>query len=158
MPDSVLLGGDFAWKMLSELQGLKEGERRRILRLHSEKGFLPGDPNILKREQVDRELAEIAGRELRIETTRELTGLPEQFDQIPGFGTLVRESPSFAQYVNGYFSFDVRFAAGRLSNPRPKPNSFWNDRPLALPPPPPCEGVIVSDELIKRFLKQTTPV
>jgi hypothetical protein len=153
------------WPTLSRLAGMDEAERRRALRSHREAGFAAQDPYVALRQQLDAELGKLAELELRVEIVADATA-EQEIKTIQAFSRLVQNSPeyspAFAQYLNSYLYFKIRFAASRLGNPSspaPSPGD-WNERPVGLPSPPPCEG-IGSEDLrhdLERFLGlQNTP-
>ncbi|MFN0169067.1 MAG: patatin-like phospholipase family protein [Bryobacteraceae bacterium] len=148
------------WRALSELARMPESERRRRLRLHNERGFQQGDPDIAFRNELDRELAEISRLELAVETAGTAEEPLGSLARIQGFSLLASESAAFAQYVNGYLFFSVRFAAGRLparaaSDNPDSPDSPWNQRDFPLPEPPPVDsGVEETVSQLEIFLQQ----
>ena len=130
------------WSALHRLCSISEDERRRTLRLHTEAGFSRGDERVQLRAALDQELAAIARHELRSEVARNPRAAARMFERIRGFRELCEDSPAFANYINGYLYFGVRFAAGRLITHYGRTAdavAAWNTVPLQLPPPPRCE-------------------
>jgi hypothetical protein len=137
------------WPAISWLAGISEPERRSVLRSHAEAemGFdsRHDEAMVNRRKQLDGELERLAALELRAQTAVGHAGADAvaAIRGIPALAMLVRESPSFARYLNVYLFFGVRFAAGRL-DPNPAAvmpdGERFNERPAALPAPPACEG------------------
>jgi len=137
---------------------MNEAERRRRLRWHRETGIDSEDDaeSIELRDALDGELIELTNLELRAETAhgdvRE--ALVQQIRGARALTQLVRKSPAFAQYLNAYFYFGIRFAVGREHAPAHRDENRWNERPIGLPTPPDCIG-IAQDEMqreVDRFL------
>ena len=139
------------WPTLSRLKDMQEPERRRVLRSGIEAG-LDSPEEIGFRRQLGEELDRLTGLELELEIDG---GSEEQareaLRRIPGFETLVWKSPAFAQFLNAYLYFGIRFAGGRLEEPRTPPAEDtsaeqFNERRVGLPSPPACkaEGILPS--------------
>lgn len=137
------------WPTLSRLAAMDETQRRRLLRSHKETTVDATDVEQVDqlRKQLDQELEQLSGIELRAECGDALSA--QKIQAIQPFADLTRNSPSFAQYLNSYLYFGVRFAAGRLGNPSTTivggNGDEINDRPIGLPSPPPCERVPAGD-------------
>jgi hypothetical protein len=92
-----------------------------VLRSHVEAGIHSEDELYLRR-RLDEELEWLARQELRVEIGSDVPNdVPEEAQQY--FKRLVWESPAFAQYLNTYLYFGIRFAAWRLGDPPPP--SIW---------------------------------
>jgi hypothetical protein len=149
------------WRALAELTRMTGLEQRRVLRMHQEVGFdAEGESEaILLRLHLDDELQIILLRELWAQT--DPARVRDTFSDIPAFATLLRESPAFAQYLNFYYYFGVRFAAGRIANPClpvdedrhfPRLAADCNERMVGLPSPPLCAGVWNGQREFARFI------
>src|SRR5215471_10670588 len=153
MPDQVADQVAGRWPKLSELKRMHEVQRRHVLRFHPESASGQKQDRS-ERENLDRELGKLGRLELDAEAstgeaqqraTAEIDAVNREFE------VLFHKSPAFAHYLDSYLHFKVRFAAGRFSNPALSPPATaphspangsqpeWNQRPVGLPPPPPCE-------------------
>ncbi|HEY3835038.1 MAG TPA: patatin-like phospholipase family protein [Bryobacteraceae bacterium] len=146
---------------------MAESERmvRQILRLHKEQGFSSEDDEDRQymelRDRIDQELDRIMGYELRVQTG---SPVDETVFDTTSFGYLLRNSPSFIQYLNYYLYFGVRFAAGRvaqschpLTSDRacgPDTLADCNETVAALPSPPLCPEAVRSPGAVERFLHE----
>ena len=140
-------------------------EQRRVLRMHRESGFNSANDRdaMALRDRLDGELQIIMLRELAAQAQAEPR---ENYSDISQFGELIKTSPAFAQYLNYYYYFGVRFAAGRISKPwdpgaaskenLATPDSGDCNEPIiALPPPPLCPHLSHTSRDFIRFAIET---
>jgi hypothetical protein len=132
------------WSIFTELTGLQEARRRRILRPHREIAADKGEEDGYRRDLRDR-LDKALDRVMLLELGNE-AGLLDvsRLTSIPGLMKLF-ESPAFAKYLSSYLFVPVRFAAGRLVDAGALPantglaDPLTNDLPVAWAAPPPME-------------------
>src|ERR1019366_7975098 len=144
-----------AWPALKRLHEMPLPQQRRLLRLHEETGFGTEDRAAIRfREELDLDLGRISEMEFRAQCDPSGAGRDE--DAIPYFADLLKGSPSFVQYLNFYLYFNVRFAAGRIVDPR-KPrvidDSDCNETEAALPPAPMCQDAWNNNGVGDEFLR-----
>jgi len=138
-------GNPTKWETLSKLDGMQEWEVKRVLRSRREIG-LPGnqDEDIDLWEKLDQELEQLSLIELQVQGSTNQAEVAKEISEIAPFASLMPKSPAFVQYVNSRLFFQVRFAAEHLkkkmtTTPANDEKHFFNERPAALPTPPPCE-------------------
>lgn len=131
---------------LSRLNDMSEPKRRRALRSHVEVG-VEAQNEIELRRQLDQELVRLTGEELHLEIASDARQRAQEiFERVPEFVTLVRDSPAFAQYLNTYLYFGIRFLAGRLGEPQvAPPEEGFNEGRIGLPRPPAFESTAFED-------------
>ena len=134
-----------AWPILERLRKEPLSVQRRLLRLHEEAGFTAEDHNEVNfRRALDQELGRITEFEFSAQCDPSASASDPK--AIPNFAYLLKSSPPFAQYLNVYLYFGVRFAAGRIIPPCGTPGERrevqepdCNETTVALPPPPMCQ-------------------
>src|SRR5689334_14190977 len=110
----------------------REGDLRKVLRPHWEDKFA----GFGKREIDLRGRFDEAFERLRLfELASEVGYLPEEESREEASQGLAGffQSPAVARYVDAYFGFGVRFAAGRFAKQLGRPAGDLNLRPLWLP-------------------------
>jgi hypothetical protein len=148
---------EIQWPKLTQLFREELPVQRRLLRLHEESGFEKTEQDRTDtafRVALDQELGRISELEFRSQCL--IPGDASFAEDIPHFRELVQNSAPFAQYLNFYLYFNVRFAAGRLLNPcadHEIGDRDCNETIAALPSPPLCDEGWDNRGVVEQFLQ-----